>query len=191
MAILTGFIQARIYALILGLLAWPHVDEWLFCGLAALLFGLFARWFGLRSGLIKKEKTALSSGQRIVFGVRVFLHPALVEESIFRGLLLPSPASESLTPAVATWYLVSLLLFIGAHPLNGFLLRKSARRVFTNPAFITLAGLLGLFASAMYAYSGSLWPPILFHGVMVYTWLVHYGGIATISKGREPLVPLA
>lgn len=181
MTILKNFVQLRIQALALGLLEWPAAIEWLISLLTLILYGLVAQWSGLRSGLIKRENIALAFWPRISLGIRVLIHPALLEESIYRGLLMPSPAASSWSSTVLAWYLFSLLLFIIAHPVNSLLFRKRARHVFTHPVFLFLAAYLGVCVSVLYAYSHSLWPSILFHGIVVYTWLAYYGGHASLS----------
>jgi predicted Abi (CAAX) family protease len=181
MTILNELIQERGQALVSGLLVCPTGYAWCISLLVMLLYGGIAHWVSLRSGLIKRRRSVQTTPERILIGARLLLHPALVEETIFRGLLLPPPSNLSLTPKVVFWFSLSLLLFILAHPLNGFLLRRNARHVFTNPTFLTLAGLLGLCASALYWITASLWPPILLHWIVVYIWLTAYGGLAALS----------
>jgi predicted Abi (CAAX) family protease len=181
MATLNELIQERLRALANGLLAWPTGYAWLISLLVMLLYGGAALWVGLRSGLIKQRRNVQTTSERILIGARLLLHPALVEEVIFRGLLLPPPSNVSFTTDVVFWFSLSLLSFILAHPLNGHLLRRNARHVFTNPTFLTLAGLLGLCASVLYWISASLWPPIILHWMVVYVWLTNYGGLAALS----------
>lgn len=171
----------------IGLLEWPTVDEWLISLLTLILYGLIAGWCGLHSGLAKREKFALSSWQYIFLGIRVLIHPALLEESIYRGLLLPSPMISPWSSSVLAWHLCSLLLFVLAHPVNGLLMRRRAQQVFTHPQFLLLAALLGVCVSGLYVYSQSLWPSILFHGIVVYIWFVVYGGQAALSGQSSQL----
>jgi predicted Abi (CAAX) family protease len=180
-AFLNELIWERVRALATGLLVWPTVSAWLISLLVMLLYGGIALWVGLRSGLIKRRVSKPTTPERILTGIRLLLHPALVEEAIFRGLLLPPPSNVSFTTDVVLWFLLSLFTFILSHPLNGYLLRRGARHVLTNPTFLTLAGLLGLCASLLYWTTASLWPPILLHWLVVYVWLTNYGGLAALS----------
>jgi predicted Abi (CAAX) family protease len=173
--------KARIQALLLGYTVWPGLDVWLTSLLLLLIFGLIARWQGLRSGIIREEKTTLSTWGRVLLGARLLLHPAVVEESIFRGLLIPSPADTSITPSILAWIILSWLLFILAHPINSLILRPQTRAVFTHPVFLILAGLLAIFTSALYWISASLWPAILFHWIVVFIWMTRFGGLSNLS----------
>ena len=83
MGILKNFIYVRFQGIVMGLLEWPTTDEWLISFLALIFYALIARWGGLRSGLIKRDKLARSFRQRLFLGLRELIHPALVEESIF------------------------------------------------------------------------------------------------------------
>jgi predicted Abi (CAAX) family protease len=174
-------IQVRIEALVEGFLIWPDTDMWYISILVLCLYGLLARWVGLRSGLIKKEKSPLTTWHNFLLGIRLLVHPALVEETIFRGLLLPSPSGSSITPSVLFWFSMSLLLFVLAHPINSLLLRRSARPLFTDPVFLTLSGFLGLCTSALYWHTASLWPAILFHWFVVFIWMTRFGGFSTLT----------
>ncbi len=166
-----------------GYQAWPNLEGWAISLLMILAYGLIARWVGLRSGLIRGEIKQLAFSTQALLGLRLLIHPALVEESVFRGLLLPTPSPPSLSPSAGFWYGLSLLLFVTAHPLNGLILRRERRQLFTHPAFLFLAALLGLWASALYWITASLWPPVLLHWLVVFIWLTRYGGTAHL-EGR-------
>jgi predicted Abi (CAAX) family protease len=161
---------------------WPELDVWLISFFLLLIYGLIARWAGLRSGLIKNEKKTLSIWQRVMLGARLILHPALVEESIFRGLLLPPPTGTLITPSMLAWVIFSGLLFILAHPINSLMLKPHTRSVFTHPIFLTLAGFLAICTSVLYWISASLWPAVLFHWIVVYLWMTRFGGFSTLSR---------
>lgn len=109
-----------------------------------------------------------------------FLTPAALEEGLFRGLLVPHPATPGLTRARrAGWWVGSLLAYVAAHPLAAVLLRPGARGVFDAPTFLVAAGLLGVTATVLYQRTGSLWPGVLLHGAVVAAWL-NLGGAALL-----------
>ena len=109
-----------------------------------------------------------------------FLTPALLEEGLFRGLLLPHPATPGVTRVRrAAWWAGSLLAYLAAHPLAAALVRPAARGVFDAPDFLVAAALLGVTATALYQRTGSLWPGVLLHGAVVATWL-NLGGAALL-----------
>lgn len=48
--------------------------------------------------------------------------------------------------------------------------------LFLHPAFLLNAGLIGLGCALMRWRTGSLWPAVLFHGVLVFVWKAWLGG---------------
>jgi predicted Abi (CAAX) family protease len=179
---LVELIEARIQALLTGYLVCPGGELWLISLILLYIYGLIARWAGLRAGLIKAQKTKLSTWQQVLLGARLFVHPALVEESIFRGLLMPPPTGSSLTPSMLVWIVLSWFLFILAHPINSLILRPRTRPVFTSPVFLSLAGFLAICTSALYWISASLWPAVLFHWIVVFLWMTNFGGFSIHSS---------
>lgn len=171
----------RYDALLSGYQVWPSSGLWIVSLCMLLVYGYFSRWIGLRAGLLVEEKSHATPWQLAVLSLRLLIHPAMVEESIFRGLLLPSPSSLTPAPAIIFWFGVSSLLFILVHPINGIILRPQARAVFSNPVFLMLAGLLGICTSMLYWISASLWPAVLFHWVVVLIWITRYGGATALS----------
>lgn len=182
MILLRDLMQNRWIALLDGLRTWPDSQVWLVCVAVMILYGFFARWFGGRRGILRKTETPLTPQQHVLLFARIILHPAFIEESLYRGLLLPPPSPGPPEPGILFWYGLSLLLYVLAHPVNAWLFRRRAQHIFTKPSFLLLVTLFGVCASLMYGLSGSLWPPILFHGVVVYAWLTIYGGLAALNR---------
>ena len=159
----------------------PSLSAWLQASLWLVGYGAVAIPLGWWTGLLTWEpvthwRTALSAGA-IAFWV-----PAVLEESIFRVLLLPQPETELSTPELMGWLTLSLGLFVVAHPLNGLLYLKAARPTFFNPIFLTCAGLLGIACTATYWQSQSLWVPVLLHWIVVLVWLLGLGGLRRTSE---------
>ncbi len=103
--------------------------------------------------------------------------PAILEELLFRVILLPQSSENLASQSVFTWSLVSLLLFVIYHPLNGITFFPAARETFFNPVFLCLATLLGLICTVAYLQSGSIWIPVIIHWLTVVIWLLYLGGI--------------
>jgi predicted Abi (CAAX) family protease len=126
---------------------------------------------GLKSGFLKLE--VQSSWQTVIAViVGAFLSPGLLEELIFRVLLIPHPTEDR---AIAVRFLFaggSCLAFIAYHPLN-----IAAPSFFSDPTFLLGAGLLGIVCTFSYLQSGSLWPPVVIHWLIVVVWLLLLGGI--------------
>jgi len=171
-------LRARVGGLAAGLRTVPSAAGWAESALwAALLLAVAAplAWAGDLVGF----RAPAALGPRTL--LLPFLVPALLEECLFRGLLLPHPTASGV-PAErrARWWAASLTLYVVAHPLAAALLRPGARGVFDAPAFLLEAGLLGVTATALYERSGSLWPGVLLHGALVAAWL-SLGGLALLS----------
>jgi predicted Abi (CAAX) family protease len=97
--------------------------------------------------------------------------PGLLEEIVWRGLLIPAPGSKHFWPMG----LLSLTGFVVSHPISAWIFRPTARDIFYSPAFLFLAASLGLICLFIYARSKSLWPCILIHWFTVAVWLL-FGG---------------
>jgi len=123
--------------------------------------------------------------------------PAVMEEVIFRVLLLPTPPSLPITfPPVSPidiqiyvrffeWSLISLVLFILAHPLNAIVFFPQRKSTFFDPIFLGLAGFLGVVCTITYLGTGSLWLPVGLHWLMVVIWLLTLGGLDRLSGKVE------
>ena len=102
--------------------------------------------------------------------------PALGEELLFRGALLPHPGEATPWPVLLAWSALGIGLFVLYHPLAGRLWYRRAERVFHDPRFLLQTALLGVATTALYQASGSLWPAVLLHALAVLVWLERLGG---------------
>ena len=108
----------------------------------------------------------------------VLVHPAFVEELIFRVLLLPRETASIRRGRLIAAAVVALALYVASHPLNAILFRPGLRSLFESPAYLSLAALLGATCTAAYWISRSIWPPVLIHWLTVIAWLYLFGGWA-------------
>ena len=111
--------------------------------------------------------------------------PALIEELVFRVLLLPRTTENLPIGLVWFWVGISLVLFIVYHPLNAISFFPSGRDTFFNLIFLTLAGLLGFVCSLAYLQSGSLWTPVFIHWLVVAVWLLLLGGYGKLYRSPQ------
>ncbi len=103
--------------------------------------------------------------------VSVFLVPAFTEELIFRGPM-PGPGETRLpllwlaggVVAFMLWHIVEALTFLPGASL------------FLTPAFLLCAGVLGAACAVIRYRTGSLWPAVALHGVVVLLWQALFGG---------------
>jgi predicted Abi (CAAX) family protease len=108
------------------------------------------------------------------------LIPALAEEIFFRALLYPHPDEPVPRCSRFGWAALSLLGYVVAHPLNGWLLRPVAREIFFDERFLIIVLLLGAATLVSYHRAGSLWPAVAMHYLTVVLWL-SFGGLALLA----------
>ncbi|MEB3212099.1 MAG: CPBP family glutamic-type intramembrane protease [Leptolyngbyaceae bacterium] len=161
--------------LLRSLTAIPTLTDWLICLGLLISYGAIALPVGFWTKLLTVEW--VTDWRRILTNTIVaFIFPSVIEEILFRVLPLPHPSSSTSWGAIALWSVGSLIIFILAHPLNALLVMTSRRDTFFDGSFLTLAGLLGVVCTVSYLQSGSLWPPVMLHWVIVVLWLVGLGG---------------
>lgn len=138
------------------------------------LFSLWSpagRLWGLGT-LIGAAGIALTRGRRRA----LLILPALAEEGVFRGLLLPSALEGVGLLAMVPWLALSVGLFVAWHAVRigprtgGWPIRAADPRLVPR---ITLVGGACALAAVL---SGSLWPPVVIH------WLAL--GLGGRSAGR-------
>jgi predicted Abi (CAAX) family protease len=143
-----------------------------------LVYGLFlacALPLGLLSGLLRPGVAPLTRGVTMGLGL-LFVHPAFVEEIVFRGLLLPrDPASWSRGRLIAV-AVAALVVYVASHPINALLFRPQMFALFASPAYLMMATLLGIACTAAYWISRSIWPPVAMHWLTVAIWIWLLGG---------------
>ncbi|MES1200465.1 MAG: CPBP family glutamic-type intramembrane protease [Pseudomonadota bacterium] len=137
---------------------------------AAIAFALCADIIGTPSGLIQWSPRAPSALASLA--LRAFFIPALGEEVMFRGALIPS-RQEAPHPARAI--AVSTALFTLWHVLETLWL-PGAAATFLRADFLALAALLGFLCALLRWRSGSLWTAVALHWLVVVTWQGWFGG---------------
>jgi predicted Abi (CAAX) family protease len=110
----------------------------------------------------------------------VLIAPAIGEEAFFRGLLIPARA-ETRTPArdlaVATG------IFTLWHVFEAKTFLPAAARMFTRPDFLGCAAILGLGCGVIRQRTGSIWPGVALHWLMVTLWQTWLGGFVLEASG--------
>ena len=133
------------------------------------LFALVAVPFSLLSGLFE---WAPSSEGLLALALLAVVLPALGEELIFRAPLLWFQKRGAVFWPAA----LSLILFVLWHPFNAWLFLQEARTLATDPRFLFLVVGLGLACTFATLRSGSLWPAVLIHWLVVVSWKGLFGG---------------
>jgi predicted Abi (CAAX) family protease len=157
--------------LIKSLGAWPDAADWgssLMVGAATLaVLGVI----GFSTGLYELHPANLSG-----FPWRpalVFLAPALGEEAVFRGILVPGrdEVAKPLGPIT-----LATLIFMVWHLAEAWLFLPLAAPLFDRPDFLACAGVLGFGCGWIRWRAGSLWPAVFLHWLMVNIWQTWLGG---------------
>jgi predicted Abi (CAAX) family protease len=146
----------------------PNARGWLETSLLFLVFALIAVPAAYEGSFFT---TRLSFITWLPILVTTLFIPSLVEELIWRVLLVPRPQTKYF------WHFgfFSLTLYVASHPLGAWLFRPTARDVFYSPVFLLLATLLGLLCLVAYERTRSLWSCVVIHWLVVAIWLL-FGG---------------
>ena len=166
-----------LFTRILGAVNLPNLEEWRVALSALLFYGAIALPIGFSQRFLQFKPWQVSGQQYLLLAIRLFFMPALIEEFIFRVLLLPYPGSGITGQMWIIWAVFSLILFIAYHPLNAKTFYKPGNPTFFNPVFLTLTGLLGITCTVAYFLTGSLLIITLIHWVVTTAWLTLFGGM--------------
>ncbi|MBY5945512.1 type II CAAX prenyl endopeptidase Rce1 family protein [Photobacterium rosenbergii] len=159
--------------LYLGLLSFPR--HGLKLGIAAALgFSAFAVGFGLSSGLFTFAPVKYPNAYFLILTMVIF--PSLLEEGIFRGLLIPRKVFGQSTRQQWLYILGSSVIFVLWHPFNAFLFNTSAQLFFYDLRFLLIVMVLGVTCGYLYIKTHSLWPCVVVHWLTVVCWVFIFGG---------------
>jgi len=142
--------------------------------IVTLIYGLIAAIVGLNSGLFKLD--IIDSSFAFFLPFTLFVFPSFLEESFFRGILIPNNTRERGLKYVLVMAIISSTLFVAWHPLNALTINKGAQELFLNPYFLFVVFCLGMTCSLSYIYSRSLWAPVTIHWLTVSLWVFFLGG---------------
>jgi predicted Abi (CAAX) family protease len=177
---LVGELQRRLAD---GLLAPLDARQVGLCLLGFALYAAVALAQGLGSGFLEPHHPWPRPRRLVSAAAALLPMPALGEELLFRGALLPHPGEGTPWPQLLAWSALGIGLFVLYHPLAGRLWYRRAERVFHDPRFLLQTALLGVATTALYQVSGSLWPAVLLHAVAVLVWLERLGGRQHLAVG--------
>ncbi|MEK7660408.1 MAG: CPBP family glutamic-type intramembrane protease [Pseudomonadota bacterium] len=165
---------------ILRILAYPtDFNIQLVCFTIVVLSGLLIFKIAETGKIIKHAKLARNWPKLLLVS---FFVPALFEEIIFRGLFFAP--NRSLVDS-AVWLLLSTSLFVAWHFLQSKTFHKQYNAVFTNRHFLVCAAILGVSCYLLLVISDSIWPPIIFHWLIVFVWQALYSGISIIPTKKN------
>jgi predicted Abi (CAAX) family protease len=158
----------------------PSKEGWVISILLILIPAILLLPIGFKFGFF--ERLRVPPAQRAIrLTLIAFFTPALAEETFFRALLLPHSNERSTLKETCAWGLLSLVLFVGYHPIKSFMVSPVKRQLFRSGPFLVFATLLGTICSVSYYCDGSVWLPVLIHWAWVVVWLLLLGGYRKIG----------
>jgi predicted Abi (CAAX) family protease len=152
-----------------SLVTWPDRTGWAQCGAIAVLGLCLIAVVAVPTGIAHWSPDFKGWPLRLL---KVLCVPALTEELVFRGLLIPT-RGESSQPV--RWMAAGLLLFVAWHVVEAMTFLPGAHLFLTAP-FLACALVVGATCATMRSRTGSLWPAVLFHGLTVFLWQAAFGG---------------
>ena len=153
--------------LLSSLVTWPGRHGWAICVMMALPAAAAIAVLAVLGGFVHWEPDPA----KLLRLPMILVVPAFSEELIFRGLLPARGQSQRSVlwlglgvGAFVLWHMVEAVTFLpGAH-------------LFFKPSFLACAAILGLTCSLMRYRTGSLWPSVIFHALVVWLWQGFLGG---------------
>ena len=175
---LTDIVIQRV---ILGFSTLPTVNDWLNTIVLLFVYAVIALPIGLGLNFLQLD---LQFERKTVIKVVIssLIAPAILEEFLFRVILLPQPLENRDFVTVVIWSAIALLLFIVYHPLNALSFFPVGRETFFNSIFLFLAALLGVICTIAYLQSASIWCPVVIHWLIVIIWLLCLGGLNRLKS---------
>ncbi|WP_413281820.1 hypothetical protein [Floridanema evergladense] len=145
----------------------PSEIDWLKTLGMLVVFGAIALPICFTKNFFSWQPLATPWYQQLGTTIRLLFVPALVQEYIFRVLLLPYP-KDWFSPLIWwSWGFLGLGIYVGFHLI---LAKWFGRSTFANPVFLLLITLLGLACTINYYFIGSLWTITFMHWVTVTVW---------------------
>lgn len=137
-------------------------------------FAVIASVIGFSQGLLSVNP--LASSMIVILPLTLFVFPSLLEEIVFRGLLIPNNTRALGRRSIIYRSLLSSIMFVVWHPLNALTINPGAKFFFLDPYFLLIVFFLGMTCSLGYIYSRSLWVPVIMHWLTVLIWVLLLGG---------------
>ncbi|AMW26646.1 CPBP family glutamic-type intramembrane protease [Arthrospira platensis] len=165
--------------------ALPTPSDWWILAATFLVYSAIALPLGFSMNFLKWNPIDFHPLRLLGAMIWLFITPALLEETLFRVLLIPPP-TEALSPLIwLFWAAFSLILFIISHPIAALTYNRAGNPTFCQTPFLSLATILGLACTIAYTLTGSLLIPVLFHWLVVVVWLFLLDGEHKLSANLQ------
>lgn len=154
-----------------ALVTWPDARGWRLAR-RALLWGLpLIALLAFATGLAHVDPMPLGpSWLGFFFGL--MLVPALGEELVFRGLIVPPP-DRPFPPWQAVLAVGTFVLW---HPFQALTFGPPWSAIFLDGRFLTIVAVLGALLVRLYRATGSIWPCVGTHWLIVAAWKLLFAG---------------
>lgn len=152
-----------------------------------LLFGAIAIPIGFTKNFLSWQPLSSLWYHQLGTAIKLLFVPALVQEYLFRVLLLPYPKDWFSPLMWWSWGFIALGIYIAYHLIWA---KWFGRSTFANPVFLLLITLLGLTCTINYYFIGSLWTITFIHWVAVTVWWLFFGGKerSTLPKTTQQII---
>jgi uncharacterized protein len=148
----------------------PNRSAWGYAIVCVILYGLLYMPFGLAIGFLKFQPEP-NPWQWLNVSLRALVMPGILEELVFRVLLIPH-STEPIPPITRhRWIHFSWVLFMLYH------LPPWTPKFFHEFPFLIGAGILGWLCTWSYLQSRSIWTAVFVHWAIVVPWLLVWGGL--------------
>lgn len=154
-----------------ALVTWPDVRGWRASGRELL--------WGLPLIALLAFATGLAHLDPMPFGIRwlgfffgLMLVPALGEELIFRALLVPPPDQ----PFPMWRAVLAIGAFVLWHPFQALSFGPPWSAIFLDWRFLMIVAALGILLVRLYRATGSIWPCVGTHWLIVAAWKLLFAG---------------
>jgi len=154
-----------------ALKAWPAAGRWKTALGIALPATAIIALSGFLGGWLRFDP-ATDLRSWLIAAAILFVVPALVEELVFRGVLLSWFATVS--QRWGNW--LSIGLFVLWHPVQALTFGPPWSAIFLQPSFLFATFILGIVLTHIRIVSQSLWPVIVIHWLLVLAWKLLFGG---------------
>jgi len=161
----------------------PRISDWVFTLLLLFAFGLISLPLGFLSNFLSFDLAEAPLPNLIIKAIVILVAPSLAEECVFRVMILSHKSENSSRQKKWLLIILSLTAYVICHPLNALTLYKSAYPIFSNPTFLLLTTYLGIICTWLYLKSGSIYPSVFVHWMVVIIWLFVFGGYNILHSG--------
>lgn len=163
----------------------PSWLNWLETLAVLLGFAAIAYPLGKSQHLLRWSPWRVPWYRQLGWLIRLLFVPALIQEYIFRVLMIPYPKQWFPAWSWWSWALLSLGLFVGFQWLYARFIQRSLYPFISAPLVLTLYTLLGTACTLAYWLTGSLWTITLIHWFAMSVWILLLGGMQLLKSNCE------